>query len=200
MSNALKALIATTFLCGAGILNSQAATLTPTLTLDPINGEISGDPGDTTGWGFTITNDSDYLVVTSSEFDTTSDIGTYTDFISSDNFIVVGPNPESTSVSQTFDPVNLTGVGSFTINPTANPGDSATGQIVLTYDLFSVDPNDPSFDPDADLISTDNILSADASVVVAGTSAVPEPRGIAFIGLVLLAGVALYRRSQATAA
>jgi hypothetical protein len=182
MSKALKILIAITFLYGTAISAGQAATL----TLDPVNGEISGAPGDTLGWGFTITNDTDFLVITSAEFDPSSAVGTFTDFISADNFIVVGPSPESTSVSQPFDQTALTGVGSFAISPSALPGDTATGQIVLTYDLFSVSPNDPNFDPDFDLITTDNTLSANASVIVAGRAAVPEPRGTALMVIALL--------------
>jgi hypothetical protein len=182
MSKVLIALIAITFLGGLGIPPGQAATL----TLDPLNGQLFGSPGDTVGWGFTITNSTDYLLVTSAAFDPPSGVGTFTDFISADNFIVVGPSPESTSVSQAFDPTAMSGIGSFTISGSALPGDSATGQIVLTYDLFRLSPNDPNFNPDTDLITTDNTLSADASVTVAGGAAVPEPRGSTLMGLVLL--------------
>jgi hypothetical protein len=182
MSKALKLFITITFLGGMGILPDQAATL----TLAPVNGQLFGNAGDTVGWGFTIINDADFLVVTSAAFDPSSGLGTFTDFISADNFIVVGPSPESTSVSQAFDPTAMRGIGSFTIGGSALPGESATGQIVLTYDLFRLSPNDPNFNPDTDLITTDNTLSADASVTVAGGAAVPEPRETALMGLVLL--------------
>jgi len=47
----------------------------------------------------------------------------------------------------------------------------------VTYDLYSVDPNSPSFDPTVDTVSTGNYLYATASVTVGSSSTgnVPEP-------------------------
>ena len=39
----------------------------PTLTLTP-SGDVGGSPGSTTGWGFTIQNDADYIEITSSQY------------------------------------------------------------------------------------------------------------------------------------
>jgi hypothetical protein len=169
------------FMCGS-------AQAVPILTLDPSGGAISGTAGSTIGWGFTITNTTDYLLVTSSNFVPSTLEGTYNDIIGN-NFIVVGPAPESTTVSQVFDPVNGTGLGSFTIDPGAIPG-TVNGQIDLTYALFSLSPNDPNFDPGADAIILDGQLSADASVTVLSGSPVPEPGtmmlfGAGFFGLVV---------------
>jgi hypothetical protein len=181
------------------------ADSTPTLTLDPLNGALSGAAGSTVGWGFTISNSTNFLVITSSDFcvgpissPCSNSLGTYTDFIASNQFVVVGPAPESSSVTQAFDNSLLTGIGSFLINSTANPGDSVIGQIVLTYDLFSVSPNSPNFDPAADTISLGNILTASASVSVTGTS-VPEPgTGSLFgYGLIVLLGLAVKGKKAA---
>ena len=119
-------------------------------------------------------------------------IGVFTDFISGFESIVVGPSPESTSVTQQFDNLAHTGVGSFAIDSGATAGEIASGQIVLTYDLFSVSPNDPNFNPDTDTISTDNNLSADAQVTV-GAASVPEPLTFGYLGIGLSA-LALLRR------
>jgi hypothetical protein len=158
------------------------ATAAPIFELIPADGAVAGLPGDVVGWGFTLTNDTDYVVVTSSDFVPGSPLGTYTDFIGP-NFIVVGPPPESTVVSQVFDPVALTGVGSFAISPSAMFGDTAVGEIQLTYDLFSRSPNDPNFNPATDTISVGNLLSQPASVAV-----VPEPASWLLVGI---AGAAL---------
>lgn len=168
------------------------ADTAPTLTLDPVGGAITGVAGSTVGWGFTLTNlGSDFAVITGSDFcvgpitsPCSNSLGTYTDFVGQ-QFFVLGPSPESPSLLQSFDLVGLTGVGSFFINPLAQPGDMAAGQIVLSYDLFSLSPNDPNFDPTADTLSNGNFLMAPASVTVTNsTVSTPEPGSL----LLLTAG------------
>jgi hypothetical protein len=179
---------------GAGVSISAS----PVLTLTP-SGDVSGPPGSTVGWGFTITNDTDYIEITSAQYCVNpvnfpvvcnpSMLGIFTDFISQFNDIIVGPpgGTDPSSVSQSFDPVALTGIGSFAISALdlVNSGD--TGQIVLTYNLTSLDPNDPN----AVSLGTDLVLSANASVT-AGSS-VPEP-GTAGWMATALAGLAVGRR------
>ncbi len=162
------------------------ADAVPTLALDPLNGAISGTPGTTVGWGFTLTNlGTDFAVLTGSDFcvgapssPCSNTLGTYTDFIVL-QFIVVGPSPESSSVTQAFNNNLQTGIGSFLIKPGATG--SVVGEIVLTYDLFSVDPNSLNFNPTLDTVSLGNLLTAPASV-----SAVPEPGSL----LLLASGLA----------
>ena len=73
-------------------------------------------------------------------------LGIFTDYIAQFNFIVAGPAPESPVVSQVFNQTLQTGIGSFAIAPAA-PYGTFSGQILLTYDLYSRSPNDPLFDP-----------------------------------------------------
>ena len=167
----------------------------PKLTLIPSDGLIAGIPGSTIGWGYTVTNTVDWLVLTSANFEPSTSMGTFTDYTQF-NFIVVGPAPESESVTQDFDTLALTGAGSFTIAPDAPVGTDIVGEIVMTYDLFSVDPDSPSFNPIEDTISTDNPLPAFAEVEVKAT---PEPAtwlGM-ITGLGLLGGFVLRRRPTA---
>jgi hypothetical protein len=194
-----------TLLIGCFLLAS-AAYADPILTLNPASGALTGVAGATVGWGFTITNSTDYLVVTGSSFcdsgssplpgvcnPVSPNIGSYTDFIGS-QFVVVGPSPENTSVSQTFDNTVLTGIGSFAIN--ANASGTASGIIVMTYDLFSVSPNDSNFNPN-DEISGGNFLTADASVTVGQTSPVPEPAAfvLMFTGFLTLLPLRFLKRA-----
>lgn len=182
-------------------LGAAVALAGPVLTLTPPNG-LAGLPGSTAGWGFTITNDVGYIEITSSQYCvnpvnfplvcTFSTLGTFTDFISSFNDIIVGPTgamDDPSSVSQVFDPIADTGIGSFAIDPGASIGDSDEGQIVLTYTLTDLDPNNPA----AQVLGTDLVLSADTGVTVA--SATPEP---ATAGLLVaaLAAIATLRRGS----
>ena len=167
---------------------AQADTM-PALSLNPTNGAIVGPAGSTVGWGFTLTNlSTNFAVVTSSDFcvgvvtsPCGNSLGTYTDFIAA-QFFVVGPSPESSSFTQAFNNNSQTGVGSFLIN--LNATGSAIGQLVLTYDLFSVSPNSASFDPGLDTLSVGNYLTTPASVTVAP---VPEPGSL----FLLLSGLAI---------
>jgi hypothetical protein len=166
---------------------AHLANAGPLLTLDPVSGAISGLRGQTIGWGFSITNTTDWLLVTSASFSPAAAIGTFIDYTQS-NFVVVGPAPESTTVTQAFDTSTQSGIGSFTINPAA-PFGIVTGEIFLTYDLYSEDPNSPTFDPTSSLISTDNSLSAPASVQV-----VPEPA--TWLGMISALVLLRLRRSS----
>jgi hypothetical protein len=139
---------------------------------------LVNQPGVVRGWGFSITNDSGYLEVTNAEFCvnpvsmpvcTASSIGSFTNFISQFNNIIVGPvgGTLPSLVSQAFDPFLLTGVGGFEFLPGIGPY-IESGQVVLTYNLYDSDPNEGS----ANSLSTGIMLTANASV----SSQVPEPR------------------------
>jgi len=148
-----------------------ALSAAPLLTLTPSNGVVSGLPGSTVGWGFTITNTTDFLVVTGSSFAPVTSIGTYQDYIGTGaNLVVVGPAPESTSVSQAFSVAGHTGVGAFLISSSAPSGVGVSGTLTVNYSLFSRSPNDLLFDPDTDTIVPDASLTQGVAI-----SAVPEP-------------------------
>ena len=168
-----------------GVLSYTTAQAATALQLDPPGGALSGLAGSTVGWGFNLSNDENFLVVTSAAFEPASGLGTFTDFISAPaNFFVVGPALGGSTVwAQFFDAAMQTGMGSFAIDAGAAAGSVASGQIVLTYDLFSRSPLDPVFNPDTDTLSNGNVLTANASVTVA----VPEPETWA----ILLAGIGL---------
>lgn len=129
------------------------------------------------------TNTVNWLVVTGSQFTPNIVLGTYEDFIGP-SFVVVGPSPDLTSVSQSFDPDLFTGTGAFTIDPLAGVNSTATGQIVLSYDLYKVSPNDSNFDPFLDTVSLGNTFAANAKVQVV---AAPEPDLSWALGILLIA-------------
>ena len=163
----MKKSILTILIVGLLALCAQA-TPAPDFSLIPSSGTVSGSPGATAGWGFTITNNdsSDWLVLNDSFF-TPSNLlgsdGTYTDFIAS-QFVVIDPGSTS---SESFDALLQSGVGSFQIPWSAPEGGTATGTVNVDYSLFSQDPNSPTFDPGS--FVTAGTASAGGSVFV------PEP-------------------------
>ena len=165
----------------------QAAT---TFQLTP-SGVVSGTPGSTVGWGFTLTNTSNYFVVTGASFTPTSLYGTFQDYISTGPLIVVGPSPESTSVSEIFNAAAHTGVGAFRINSTAPSTLHINGNIVLDYSVFSQDPNDPNFNPDTSTVVADATITAPAAVNVT-----PEPASLLLLGVGMLGVFGVGRRAQ----
>jgi hypothetical protein len=173
-----------------GLAGVGRADTVPTLTVTPAN--LVGPAGSTVGWGFNVTNPgTDFAIVTGSDFcvgvlssPCSNSLGAYTDFVGA-QFVVVGPTPETDSVTQSFDNSAQTGFGSFLINPGATG--SVLGALVMTYDLFSVDPNSLNFNPDLDTLSVGNYLTSAASVTV-GTATVPTPEPATRI--LLLGGLA----------
>jgi MYXO-CTERM domain-containing protein len=167
----------------------------PILTPSP-SGALSGTPGSTVGWGFTLTNDVNWIEVVQAQFCLDSPLSNpcflasaqFVDIISNPpNDVIVGP---SGSASQPYAPLSFMGLGSFLIAPGAVPGSSVVGNILLTYNEFDGDPNQGG-----NQIGFNEAISASASVTAAG-SAVPEPAtwGLAAIALAGLGARRLRRR------
>jgi hypothetical protein len=169
----MKRITLAILIAAAVAAGAQAATI-PTLTLLPVNGQVAGLPGTVVGWGFTLTftDPSDWVILTGSEFTGSPVYGTYVDYLSlgSAPLYVAGPVPESSTVQQAWDSSLLLGVGEFDINPTASIGAVIKGNIIVHYSEFSMDPNDPNFNPDTSTVVADATLSTSAQVVVT-----PEP-------------------------
>jgi hypothetical protein len=182
---------ALTSLMFAGLL-AAGAQAAPVFTVIPFGGITGSGPGQTVGWGFTLINLSDFLVVTGSSFTPPSPLGTYEDYISTGpNLVVVGPAPESSTVTQFFNPTLRTGVGAFHIIASA-PIVTIHGTLTIDYALFSVSPNDPNFNPDTDTVVADAILSQPVTVAV-----VPEPGSWLLLSAAVPVFLLLRRRRQA---
>jgi hypothetical protein len=121
-----------------------AAQADVAFTLEPTGGGISGAPGDTIGWGFTVSNDTaSWLWVGGSviTMDKDSSWGTYND--TSSNVEPLAPRVDATTPSLLSVPFTLaggTGAGSYSIDPTAPFGDMARGYITFNYTLYDANP------------------------------------------------------------
>src|SRR5260370_42212652 len=151
-----------TILLGVLLVLSLASvcTATATLTLNPVNGAITGAPGQSVGWGFTISDNVNWLVVVGTDFCSSFNTmtpdqfpclnpvpgGTYLDF-SQFNFVVAPPNGPDSPSEQNFtyhppcaNPGDCTGTGASTINRNTPARTLLSGRIVANYDLSNRDP------------------------------------------------------------
>ncbi len=168
-----------------------------TLTLVP-SSTITVTQGTVAGWGCTLTNPAGtWIEITSANLcvGTTGvntacqppATGTFSDFISVFNDVVVGSSPDSPSVTQNLDLTAHTGVGSFSV-PAGTPiGNSGALQIVLTYNRFSRSPHDPAFDPGTDTLATDAVLTSPATVHIVAPPPIPTlgTAGLAALAMLL---------------
>ncbi len=187
------------------LMMSLAATASPSFMLD--NPNLSGAPGDTVGWGFTLTSVpildgstviTPWVLITDVSIDLDSGVfpvGVFSAFITLPaNYTVIGPDAGGGEVNpwtQPFDNVLQTGIGSYVINDFQSPGDLATGTITLTYNDYRVTPNDPNITA-SDNIDTGLTLSVPFSVLVSDQDA-PEPGSWLLVSLGGL-GIAIGRR------
>jgi len=169
------------------VIAAQPVQASLTLTVDPVDGVITGTPGATVGWGFTFTtNDSNTYLPTFIEFCigaaipntgtcNNTAVGDFTDFASALNLIIIGPGFNPSGYSEVFHAANQTGLGSFSILPGAVP-QQLMGTIYLYYDVYDGDP----FSGAIQLPSSQT--SQLAMVDILDRISVPEPASVLLIG------------------
>ena len=188
---------------------------TPTLTINPSNGFISGGPGQTVGWGFTLFDDTLWLELVATDFCTSFGMGDsvpctgkqvntngsfYTDYTGFETNGYTSPPGGPPDMSQmTFMTTEPTtpcmsgtcfGAGGFTIDPSVPVGTTISGVLVFDYFLFSADPNNPITCPTGCQVGGDNFVTTNVTVLVT-----PEPATFLFAGFAL-AGIGYVRRRR----
>jgi hypothetical protein len=162
---------------------SALAARATEISIDPLRGFISGAPGDSIGWGFTVSADpTDWIsFVTSFPIhESNPSIGAYSDFIGAEggptNFVLA---PGAASWIQSFDSVAQTGLGVYAIDPNAPIGSTDSGDIRILYAAYSGDPN-------VCFVCTPTEGSFDVPFQVFVSAPAPEPAAYLSIGVGLL--------------
>jgi hypothetical protein len=191
----MKRILEVVLLTGALATVGSASNVT-TLTLNPANSPIPGQPGgQPVGWGFTIQDDTFWVTVVKTAFCSTFTgslpcdpvaNGTYMDFTMF-NFVDSPPTPSAPDMSQKdFNEMSHLGTGSFTIDSNTPIGTLLSGMIAIDYNLFDGDPNSGGVQQGGE-----NFIAANASVFV-----IPEPATLLLMATALASVWLLRRRAS----
>jgi hypothetical protein len=180
---------ATLLLAASGSLQAE-----PIFTLDPANGALQGAPGETVGWGFRMISDpANWTTVVGTLLlgESNPGLGIYTDFITGQGGPTFGSLPAgAVDWVQPFTVIPGSGFASYLIDPSALPGSTNAGSILILYEMYS---NNPATCGGACFVSSGAEM-LDFSVQVSG---VPEPGTVTMLALggaaLLVAG---WRRRQ----
>jgi len=177
---------------------APAARAGAIVALDPVDGVISGAPGGTVGWGFTVTNGANWISIDSVSIENeTSPLGGasggFTSYMDLLGGLTNGVTPPNQMWSLVFSPGSPgTGIGQYAIDASTPLGASDSGDFVIFYDEFSGDPSTCGSCFVDTLQMFDSGGNPPAFTINVAVTSVPEPASAL---LVLAAGiVALARR------
>lgn len=173
MRHAFAAIFLTAFLF-ASVPVALADSLQ--FTLIPSNGDISGGPGSTIGWGYVITNQSsgDWLVTTGLSPDSFLH-GTPAMLFT---FPIIGPGQNAT---EAFNPTAGAGLYQLHWDSNAPNGFVNSGDFILAAQWWTGDPT-----TGGTFIADAPDTSAPYSAAVGPFATVPEPSKLMLLGIVVL--------------
>ncbi|MBY0507098.1 MAG: PEP-CTERM sorting domain-containing protein [Bryobacteraceae bacterium] len=164
-------------------LLSAAALPALTISLAPSNGILSGTPGSTVSWGFSLTGDvADWLVITSVQSNPTDT--NFTDVLSvfvNNNSYALAPNLliPWTHLSTPNLAATAGALANYSIPNGAAPGSIILGEILVTYDRYDANPF-----INGNFLSAGEFARLPYTINVTAPVAIPEPGTLWLTGLV----------------
>jgi len=165
-----------------GAFAAAALHAAPILTLLSPGADLTGAPGGLVSWNLRIDNLGNWMLINDIRYQTLTPVGTFFDLIT----------PVALPLSPTG---SISGELAYSLDSLVPLGTLSTGQLIMTYTMTAVDPDDPGFDPDTDIILDNAEIGVDASVTIA-EAAIPEPSTLA-LGALGLSALGLRRRFSA---
>lgn len=164
-------------LLAAGLELGSAAPLT--FTALPVNGALNAPAGTTTGWGYAITNSTEFWLVPLGLSNSGVVNGSLTDIF---DYPVVDPG-QTINQDYAFNPPagfgNSLGLYEYTLPNGAPAGFIESGTFILTYQLYTDNPDlNPAAAPIGDAVR----INAPFTVAIE-PAAVPEPGTAGILGL-----------------
>lgn len=190
MKKAIKKSFGIIIVC-VSVMASVAHAALVDFSVFPNNGDVSGEPGTTVGWGYSITNNSsNYLVTTSIN----ADLFQYGMPLAIFDFPVIAPG---STVMETFS-VDTSGLFQLLWDIDAPLGFVNAGLFYLSSYFYT---NDPLLGGTF-ISSADDVVSAYSATTREATASVPEPTTLSLLLAALLAlGVHSFRsKIQGTSA
>ena len=183
----------------AALLTAGPALATPNVGVTLLPPDLTGQPGETVGWSFSIGMlfPNLWAVVNSIDFFSNTPIGIVNPF-SLPPALVIGPGPlpnENPYVYNYALESNPT-LNSYTIDPNAQPGDRVEGNLRFSFTVLNEQPNSLNFDPDVNILGSEDVEVQTSITVPFSGQDIPEASTISLVAAGLASVLAFRRRKS----
>lgn len=183
----------------AALLTIGPALASPNVGVTLLPSHLTGQPGETVGWSFSIgmLQPDLWAVVNSIEFLWDAPIGIFNG-VSVPSGLVIGPGalPNQNPYVYNYS-LGSSGISnSYTISANAQPGDRVGGYLRFSFTVFDEDLDNPNFDPAVNILGQEDIEVATSISVPLSGQDIPEASTLGMVAAGLASVIAFRRRKS----